>query len=107
MADWEITIKIKSGVTTSADPTPDELDSDENPYAEFHHDWAVDPNTSAPWTWAAINALQAGFDLKGGESESRCTQLYVEVTYTPAGIARPLVGGSLAENSLVGKGLAR
>jgi hypothetical protein len=105
VADHEITIKIKSGATTSADPSPEELEED---WVDYHHDWPKDPNTGENWTWDAIDALQAGFDLEcGEEGRSECTQLYVEVTYTPAGIARPLVGGSLAGNSLVGKGLAR
>jgi len=83
MADFEIAIKIKSGATTDADGTPDALDSEE--WNDFFHDWPLDPNTGQPWMWEAINALQAGFDLKAGESEAKCTQLYVEVTYTPAG----------------------
>jgi len=108
MADYEITIKIKSGATTSADGTPDALPTGEGEWSNFYHDWTTDPNTGEAWTWEAINALQAGFDLKCGDGRSKCTQLYVEVEYTPAaGIARPLVGGSLAGNSLVGKGLVR
>jgi len=77
-----------------------------------HYDWANNPNTGQPWTWAEVDALQAGIYLASDDGEedilnAYCTQVYVVVTYTPAGIARPLVGGSLADNSLVGKGLAR
>ena len=78
-------------------------------YLTFSKVWTNNPNTEQPWTWDEINALQAGVALlsEGPNYQSRCTQLYVEVEYTPVGIARPLVGGSLAGNSLVGKGLAR
>ncbi len=77
-------------------------------WATYYQDHSVNPNTGQPWTWAEINALQAGIKLTGEEGEEpECTQVYVEVTYTPSGIARLLVGGSLAGNSLVGKGLAR
>ncbi|GAH17662.1 unnamed protein product [marine sediment metagenome] len=81
MADYEITIKIKSGATTDADGTPDALPNSN--YNDFYHDWATDPNTGQPWTWAAIDALQAGFDLKAGTGDGICTQLYVVVTYVP------------------------
>lgn len=76
-------------------------------WATYSKEWTNNPNTEQPWTWDEINALQAGVSLDGADEIKRCTQLLVEVTYTPAGIARPLVGGSLAGNSLVGKGLAR
>ena len=82
------------------------------PYWVTHSkEWATNPNTGQPWTWDEINAMQAGVRLTARELEdeewAKCTQLYVEVEYIPAGIARPLVGGSLAGNSLIGKGLAR
>ena len=78
-------------------------------WASYTKDWAVNPFTSQPWTWDEINALEIGVTLFDNEEKTpACSQVYVEVTYTPAaGIARPLVGGSLAENSLVGKGLAK
>ena len=84
----------------------------EDDWRTKYHDWPTNPDTSQPWTWAEINALQAGVKLTGVVDEEEealsadCSQLYVEVTYTPAGIKRPLVGGSLVGNSLVGKGLA-
>jgi len=77
-------------------------------WESFTHDWPNNPNTGQPWTWDEINALEIGVALHGDELTPMCSQIYVEVTYTPAaGIARPLIGGSLAGNSLVGKGLAR
>jgi hypothetical protein len=78
-------------------------------YDTFSKVWTNNPNTGQPWTWDEINALQAGVALlsESSDFQSHCTQVFIEVGYTPAGIARPLVGGSLAGNSLVGKGLAR
>ena len=38
------------------------------------------------WAFSDINSLQAGVGLKGavGNDNARCSQVYVEVTYTPA-----------------------
>ncbi len=82
-------------------------------YEVASKEWTTNPETGDPWTWDEVNSLLAGVTLKAGDVEeeefAKCTKLYVEVEYTPVptGIARPLVGGSLAGNSLVGKGLAR
>ncbi len=82
-------------------------------YTLYSKEWATNPHTGQPWTWDEVNALLAGVRLEAKDTEeeefAKCTKLYVEVEYTPVltGIARPLVGGSLAGNSLVGKGLAR
>jgi len=92
-------------VTHSTEYSGDEEAMFDN-WTAFSKEWANNPNTEQPWTWDEINALQAGVQLYSFNWEIRCTQLYVEVTYT-TGIARPLVGGSLAGNSLVGKGLVR
>jgi hypothetical protein len=37
------------------------------------------------WTWSAINALQCGVGLTrtSGGGEARCTQVWIEVNYTP------------------------
>ena len=49
--------------------------------------WNTNPADSQPWTWADIDALQIGVALwgvgAGGINECRCTQVYVEVDYTP------------------------
>lgn len=52
-------------------------------YQTISHVWATNPFTDDPWTWAEIDALQAGVRLWGGAAENyvRCTQVYVEVTY--------------------------
>lgn len=54
-----------------------------NSYQTYSYTWATNPNTGVAWTWANINILQAGFDLKGQSStkKSHATQCYVEVAY--------------------------
>jgi len=47
-------------------------------------EYQLNPNTSQPWTWAEIGALEAGVALKSsssGEFFAICTQVYVEVSY--------------------------
>lgn len=56
---------------------------------EIYEVWTVNPETQNPWTWDEINALEAGILLKGAEkvteeSGAFCTQVYVEVNYTPS-----------------------
>ncbi|MEW6143348.1 MAG: hypothetical protein AB1597_09410 [Chloroflexota bacterium] len=60
-------------------------------YALYSTSYNTNPNTSAAWTWTQVNALQAGVELTeckttGGTStrETRCTYVYIVVTYTPA-----------------------
>ena len=46
----------------------------------------TNPFTGVAWTVAEVNALQAGFGLYYGNTpttSTRCTQVYVEVTYDP------------------------
>lgn len=52
--------------------------------------YATNPYTGDAWTWAEIDALQAGVSLRRSHIFSppkprwaRCTQVYVVVTYTP------------------------
>ena len=54
-------------------------------YVNHSYQWATNPNTSLAWTWAEIDALQAGLEMGAEDSEGtvRCTQVYVEVDYTP------------------------
>ncbi len=78
-------IAIKSG-TTVAEGTA--FQDATQSYTSHDFTWTEDPDTSSAWTWAAIDALQAGIALKstrsGETTASRCTQVYVEVDYTPA-----------------------
>ncbi len=59
-------------------------------YADYSYQWNNNPQTGSPWTWTQIDNLQAGVGLRrattGGGSGTRytlCTQVYVEVNYTP------------------------
>jgi len=59
-------------------------------YATYSHQWDNNPQTGNPWTWSEIDNLQAGVGLRApkgsgppGGRYSRCTQVYVEVNYTP------------------------
>jgi|GEM_PF-2049699 len=45
----------------------------------------VNPITSAVWTWSEIDDLEVGVALVGQQRQySNCTQVYVEVVYTPS-----------------------
>jgi len=59
-------------------------------YASYSYQWIKNPQTGSDWTWTEIDNLQAGVALQyaftGGATKSRyarCTQVYVEVNYTP------------------------
>ena len=59
-------------------------------YATYYYQWDDNPQSGNPWTWSEIDNLQAGVGLQrcvstGGPSGrlSFCTQVYVEVNYTP------------------------
>jgi len=52
-------------------------------YTDISANWTENPNTSNDWTWAEIDALEAGvrqYDL--GAGDVRTTQVYVEVDYS-------------------------
>ena len=74
-------VKIKTGGT--------EYDNGSNlaltgSYAYYSYQWDTNPSNAHPWTWAEIDALQIGLALWGGSYGTvRCTQVYVEVDYTP------------------------
>ena len=55
-------------------------------YANYSKQWTTNPNTGSAWTWTEIDALQAGINMREPDSwdKTRCTQVYVEVDYTPA-----------------------
>jgi len=53
-------------------------------WEDLSTEYQLNPNTSQPWTWAEIDALEAGVALKSsssGEFFAICTQVYVEVSY--------------------------
>ena len=53
-------------------------------YTEDTYTWTTNPNTSAAWTWTNINSLEIGVQMYAQFSgyAPRCTQVWVEVTYT-------------------------
>ena len=58
-------------------------------YATYSTAYPTNPQSGSEWTWAEINALQAGVGLRralktGGDKTSKCTQVWVVVDYTPA-----------------------
>ncbi|MDX1461075.1 MAG: Ig-like domain-containing protein [Xanthomonadales bacterium] len=57
--------------------------------------WANNPVTAAPWTWADIDSLQAGANLKKptgmGASETRMTAIWIVVDYDPPVVNAPPV----------------
>jgi len=74
-------------------------------YATYSTAYTTNPQTTNEWTWAEINALQAGVGLKKptGGATSRCTQVWVVVDYTPATlesykeVAHTTVWGTVAD----------
>jgi len=54
-------------------------------YHEETASWATNPNTSNAWTWAEIDALEAGMKRITGGGQA-VTQVWVVVTYTSATI---------------------
>lgn len=72
-------------------------------YAPYSKVWTVNPNTAPDaWTWAEIDALEAGVELTGGGSppNCRCTQVWAVVDY---GV--PPVGGGAQNVVLAGTGM--
>jgi hypothetical protein len=58
-------------------------------YALYSNTWTTNPYTGVAWTWDDIDALQAGINMRrcinsSTNSNTRCTQVYVEVDYTAA-----------------------
>ena len=83
----KVRTRIKTGGSTfeSADLT---YTSGEGWHYETQ-EYAVNPDTTNAWSWAEIDALQAGlhaykFETKGFQVTT-CTQVYVEVDYVAAG----------------------
>jgi hypothetical protein len=53
-------------------------------YANYSNTWSINPQTSGAWTWADLNALQAGMNLcesKNGHKYTRVTQVWVVIKY--------------------------
>jgi hypothetical protein len=56
-----------------------------NVWSNWSTQYTTNPDAGGAWTWAQLNALQAGVRLIGAEKgDTRCTQVYIEVDYTAA-----------------------
>lgn len=58
-----------------------------NTWTTYSQQYNINPEDSAAWEWADIDALQIGVYLQGDSEEevnAACTQVYVEVDYTTA-----------------------
>jgi hypothetical protein len=53
-------------------------------YQNFTEDWATNPRTSSAWAWSDFTNYYFGVDGWGSSNKSnnRCTQFYVEISYT-------------------------
>jgi len=74
-------ISIKSGTTTEDSAAKGITAS----WSNYSQEWALNPDDGEAWEWADIDNLQIGFSLDGqlGLAWACCTQVYVEVDYTP------------------------
>jgi hypothetical protein len=54
-------------------------------WTNYYTQYNTNPYTGSAWTWAEINALQAGVRLYASDIKypTLCTQVYIEVDYTP------------------------
>lgn len=55
-------------------------------YANYSQQWNTNPATNQAWEWPEIDDLQIGVWLdyvSGKETNARCTQVYVEIDYSP------------------------
>lgn len=76
-------LKSDSTVTDGTEVSPSPL----NTWITYSQQWNTNPADGQAWEWADIDALQIGVSLKAGGTSSdaaQCTQVYVEVDYTPA-----------------------
>lgn len=66
-------------------------------YVTYSDEWATNPYTTVAWTWDDIDTLQACIEFYRLLNDPRCTQVYVEVDYTPPVVA-PTVTTQAASN---------
>jgi hypothetical protein len=66
-------------------------------YATYSYQWDYNPQTTQPWTWDEIDALQIGAGIREPTSgqNTNCTQVYAEVNYEA-----PLLSGSVPTDDL-------
>ena len=56
------------------------------PYTTWTWTWTTNPATTIAWRWSDIEALQFGIAARNGTGgdTTRCTQIYLEIDFTPA-----------------------
>jgi hypothetical protein len=61
-----------------------EVEISSSDWVNYSTTWTTNPNTGLTWTWAEIDALEAGVALKTNVAGDRmyCTQVYVGIDYT-------------------------
>ncbi len=74
----QLAVRVASTNYFSADKTYNNTS-----YHDESNTWTTNPNTSAAWTWAEIDALTAGMKRISGGGQA-VTQVRVVVDYTPA-----------------------
>ena len=79
-------IAIKSGTGGGAADTVDEsaekVLANIDTWETFSEQWALNPATTAAWTWDEIDNLQIGVNLNSDNSQkNRCTQVYVVIDH--------------------------
>jgi hypothetical protein len=52
-------------------------------YQDLQYAYTRNPNTNNPWTWSEIDSIEIGVALSRSSGQARCTQVYIEVNYTP------------------------
>jgi hypothetical protein len=68
-------------------------------YATYSYRWNDNPESTAPWTWAEIDALQTGVELRDADARvpTRVTQVYTEVSFDAPPITGNTPTGDLLE----------
>ncbi|GAI75990.1 unnamed protein product, partial [marine sediment metagenome] len=88
--NFKVKVTIKSGTGAAAPDTVDEGDEETliGSWKNHSHQWNTNPATSIAWTWDEIDNLQIGIGFRvldaGIAQTCWCTQVYVEVDYTPS-----------------------
>ena len=54
-----------------------------NSYEDYQNLWDVNPYTHTTWTWQEVQDMYVGVSLYQVIQQVRCTQVYVEIFYTP------------------------
>jgi len=77
-------------------------------WADYYTEWATNPKTGVAWTWADIDALQAGTELFSSQGkDSYCTQVYVIIEYAAVAYTQTISEILGMADSVVPKGAFR